>query len=79
MCVYAVNVFDKLKGDVTQIQQKVDEINAAVESDLPSESGMSYLQVKNHALLNYTKMELYFTLLKVKQGGNEIRWRSACY
>lgn len=26
---------------------------------------MSYLQVKNHALLNYTKMELYFTLLKV--------------
>lgn len=27
---------------------------------------MSYLQVKNHALLNYTKMELYFTLLKVR-------------
>lgn len=27
---------------------------------------MSYLQVKNHALLNYTKMELFFTLLKVK-------------
>lgn len=36
------------------------------QNDLPSEEGMSYLQVKNHALLNYTKMELYFTLLKVR-------------
>lgn len=26
---------------------------------------MTYLQVKNHALLTYTKMELFFALLKV--------------
>lgn len=27
---------------------------------------MGFLQVKNHALLNYTKMELFFALLKVQ-------------
>jgi hypothetical protein len=61
-----VTGFDKLKDDVTQIQQKVAEISAVVENDLPSEAGMSYLQVKNHALLTYTKMELFFALLKVR-------------
>jgi U3 small nucleolar ribonucleoprotein protein LCP5 len=27
---------------------------------------MSYLQVKNHALLTYTKMELFFAVLKLQ-------------
>ena len=27
---------------------------------------MSYLQVKNHALLNYSKLEMFFALLKVR-------------
>lgn len=37
-----------------------------VQNDLPTEEGMSYLQVKNHALLTYTKLELFFALLKVR-------------
>jgi hypothetical protein len=36
-----------------------------VQNELPTEAGMTYLQVKNHALLTYTKMELFFALLKV--------------
>uniref|UniRef100_K3X1I0 Neuroguidin n=1 Tax=Globisporangium ultimum (strain ATCC 200006 / CBS 805.95 / DAOM BR144) TaxID=431595 RepID=K3X1I0_GLOUD len=70
MVAAEVTGFDKLKDDVTQIQQKVAEISAVVENDLPSEAGMSYLQVKNHALLTYTKMELFFALLKLEAPEN---------
>ena len=36
-----------------------------VQNELPTGSGMTFLQVKNHALLTYTKLELFFALLKV--------------
>ncbi|DAZ94938.1 TPA: hypothetical protein N0F65_012655 [Lagenidium giganteum] len=52
--------------ELGQIRAKVDEIDHAVTNDLKTESGMIFLQVKNHALLNYTKMELFFSLLKLE-------------
>ncbi|KAG3114251.1 hypothetical protein PI124_g12417 [Phytophthora idaei] len=58
---------DRLKEDVAQVHGKVADMDAAVESELPTESGMTYLQVKNHALLTYTKMELFFALLKLEE------------
>ncbi|TYZ58915.1 hypothetical protein PybrP1_009519 [[Pythium] brassicae (nom. inval.)] len=60
------STMQKLAEDVAQIQNKVAEISAALENDLPTEEGMSYLQVKNHALLAYTKLELFFALLKLE-------------
>lgn len=35
---------------------------------------MGFLQVKNHALLNYTKMELFFALLKVPPPLCSVSW-----
>ncbi|KAL4146761.1 hypothetical protein PRNP1_010518 [Phytophthora ramorum] len=58
---------DRLKGDVTQVRGKVSDMAASVENELSTESGMTYLQVKNHALLTYTKMELFFALLKLEE------------
>uniref|UniRef100_H3GPN6 Neuroguidin n=1 Tax=Phytophthora ramorum TaxID=164328 RepID=H3GPN6_PHYRM len=58
---------DRFKGDVTQVRGKVSDMAASVENELPTESGMTYLQVKNHALLTYTKMELFFALLKLEE------------
>lgn len=36
---------------------------------------MTYLQVKTHALLMYTKMELFFALLKVHIAYYAALWR----
>lgn len=58
---------DRLKDDVAQVHDKVTDIDAAIETDVSSECGLTYLQVKNHVLLTYTKMELFFALLKLEQ------------
>ncbi|KAE9008269.1 hypothetical protein PR003_g12603 [Phytophthora rubi] len=58
---------DRLKDDVFQVRGKVADMDAAVETELSTKSGMTYLQVKNHALLTYTKMELFFALLKLEE------------
>ncbi|TDH72505.1 hypothetical protein CCR75_001248 [Bremia lactucae] len=57
---------EQLKDDVTQVLGKVKDIEATLEK-VPTTAGMTYLQVKNHALLSYTKMELFFALLKVEK------------
>lgn len=36
-----------------------------MQNEWPTMKGIGLLQVKNHALLSYTKMELFFMLLKV--------------
>ncbi|RLN64765.1 hypothetical protein BBP00_00003264 [Phytophthora kernoviae] len=58
---------DRLKEDIAQVHGKVSDMDAAVQTELDTESGMTYLQVKNHALLAYTKMELFFALLKLEE------------
>ncbi|KAJ0409468.1 hypothetical protein P43SY_002358 [Pythium insidiosum] len=57
---------EKLKDELVQVQDKVAALSDAVENELSTESGMGYLQVKNHALLTYTKLELFFALLKIE-------------
>ncbi|ETP11863.1 hypothetical protein F441_12634 [Phytophthora nicotianae CJ01A1] len=58
---------DRLKEDVAHVHGKVADLDAAVETELPTDAGMTYLQVKNHALLTYTKMELFFASLKLEE------------
>ncbi|CAI5741994.1 unnamed protein product [Hyaloperonospora brassicae] len=60
---------ERLRDDVRHIYGKVTDINAAVANELPTDSGMTFLQVKNHALLTYTKLELFFALLKLEEPG----------
>ncbi|GLE00284.1 hypothetical protein PINS_up009011 [Pythium insidiosum] len=62
----AHTAMDKLKDELAQVHDKVAALADAVENDLPTQSGMGYLQVKNHALLTYTKLELFFALLKLE-------------
>ncbi|CAH0478652.1 unnamed protein product [Peronospora belbahrii] len=58
---------ERLWVEVGHVRGKVAEMDSTVAAELPTESGISYLQVKNHALLMYTKMELFFTLLKLEE------------
>ncbi|TMW62242.1 hypothetical protein Poli38472_009735 [Pythium oligandrum] len=64
------SAMSKLSEEMQQIQDKITELSTAVDENLPTEAGMSYLQVKNHALLTYTKMELFFALLKLEAPEN---------
>ncbi|CAH0493018.1 unnamed protein product [Peronospora farinosa] len=58
---------ERLRVEVGHVRGKVAEMDAAVAAELPTEAGITYLQVKNHALLMYTKMELFFALLKLEE------------
>lgn len=51
---------------VNAFHSKLQQLQDAITDDLPTAAGMSYLQVKNHALLNYTKMALCFALTKLE-------------
>lgn len=53
-------------GDYSVVTRVVGGGACLRQNDLPTEEGMSFLQVKNHALLAYTKLELFFALLKVR-------------
>ncbi|KAL7678488.1 hypothetical protein Plhal304r1_c103g0175341 [Plasmopara halstedii] len=61
------HIMDRIKDDMVQVSCKMADMGAAIEMEMPTECGMTYLQVKNHVLLTYTKMELFYSLLKLEQ------------
>ncbi|KAI9916675.1 hypothetical protein PsorP6_018247 [Peronosclerospora sorghi] len=61
---------ERLEAEVGHLLGKLQGMETALATELPSEAGMTYLQVKNHALLTYTKLELFFVLLKLVEPRN---------
>ncbi|RQM31296.1 hypothetical protein B5M09_002032 [Aphanomyces astaci] len=57
---------DKLTTDLESLQEKLQEFQDAIKTDLATENGMGLLQVKNHAMMQYSQLSLYYALLKVR-------------
>ncbi|KAF0713677.1 hypothetical protein AaE_011738, partial [Aphanomyces astaci] len=57
---------DKLTTDLESLQEKLQEFQDAIKTDLATENGMGLLQVKNHAMMQYSQLSLYYALLKLE-------------
>nr|CCA24401.1 neuroguidinlike protein putative [Albugo laibachii Nc14] len=57
---------EQLHTDIKALHQKLQSLRDDIKNQWPTAQGLDYLQVKNHALITYTKMELFFILLKLQ-------------
>ncbi|ETW07797.1 hypothetical protein H310_02226 [Aphanomyces invadans] len=57
---------DKLTADVESLKEKLLEFQEAIKTDLVTENGMGLLQVKNHAMMQYSQLSLYYALHKLE-------------
>ncbi|CCI41160.1 unnamed protein product [Albugo candida] len=57
---------ENLHTEIEAVHQKLKSLRDTIKSEWPTSLGLDYLQVKSHALITYTKMELFFILLKLQ-------------
>ncbi|RHY88357.1 hypothetical protein DYB35_008980 [Aphanomyces astaci] len=66
---------DKLTTDLESLQEKLQEFQDAIKTDLATENGMGLLQVKNHAMMQYSQLSLYYALLKVSPFDRKLKYQ----
>ncbi|CAK4077852.1 unnamed protein product [Aphanomyces euteiches] len=62
-----VDAIKKLNTDLESLQEKLTEFKSALQTDLTTEHGIGLLQVKNHAMMQYSQLSLFYALLKIEQ------------
>ncbi|KAF0700255.1 Aste57867_9210 [Aphanomyces stellatus] len=56
----------KLNTDLQSLEEKLREFRDAMKTDLPTDHGIGLLQVKNHAMMQYSQLSLFYALLKLE-------------
>ncbi|OQR91305.1 neuroguidin, partial [Thraustotheca clavata] len=63
-----MEVLNKVESDIQGLKEKVDEFRQFISSDnLATDGGMGFLQIKNHALMQYSQLSMFFSLLKLEE------------
>ncbi|KDO34490.1 hypothetical protein SPRG_00553 [Saprolegnia parasitica CBS 223.65] len=61
-----MEVLTKVEKDIKLLQEKIGEFRETLSDKLPTDSGMGLLQIKNHALMQYSQLSMFFALLKLE-------------
>ncbi|OQR93930.1 neuroguidin-like protein [Achlya hypogyna] len=61
-----MEALSKVENDIKMLQEKLGEFHDTLTDSLPTDGGMSLLQIKNHALMQYSQLSMFFTLLKLE-------------